>query len=34
MDASDTVSVRRDYRGSGKTIDVHDSTKFAGMLLA
>jgi hypothetical protein len=34
MDASDTVSVRMDYRGDNKTIDVHDSTKFAGMLLA
>jgi hypothetical protein len=34
MDASDTVSVRMDYRSDNKTIDVHSSTKFMGMLLA
>ena len=34
MDASDTVSIRMDYRGSGKTIDVHSSSKFMGILLA
>jgi len=34
MDASDTVSVRVDFRSSSKIIDIHDSSKFMGMLLA
>ena len=34
MDASDTVSIRVDFRGSSKIIDVHNSSKFMGMLLA
>jgi|8_EtaG_2_1085327.scaffolds.fasta_scaffold50647_1 hypothetical protein len=34
MDASDTVSLRIDFRGSSKIIDVHESSKFMGMLLA